>query len=155
MKRFTRLFTFVLVLAMLTVPTFAQDTSSTPVNNTTLALSYGLVIVLALLLVAAWIFGAYITGWLAKLVPPETAASIYQSGVRFGLQVALNQAGQTPSSLDDEFFEEMASARGLVATKTKNTDGTFSYVLTPKPPASTPPDLPASGAATTYPHSGS
>jgi hypothetical protein len=43
--------------------------------------------------------------------------------VRFGLQVALNQAAQTPSDLDDEFFAEMARLRGL--TVIKRIDGTY------------------------------
>ena len=60
---------------------------------------------------------------LATLVPPETAGAIYASGVRFGLQVALNQAAQTPNPLDDEFFIEMARLRGLQVIK--RIDGTY------------------------------
>jgi hypothetical protein len=92
-------------------------------------LAYGIVTVLALLLMGAMVFGAYVSGLLAKLVPPETAASIFQSGFRYGLQVALNQAGQTKSPLDDEFFQEMAQQRGLQVIRAQNSDGTFSYAV--------------------------
>jgi hypothetical protein len=84
---------------------------------------YGIIVVLAILLVGAMVYASSITRFLAQLVPPETASAIYASGVRFGLQVALNQAAQTPSQLDDGFFEEMARLRGLQVTK--HVDGTY------------------------------
>jgi hypothetical protein len=90
---------------------------------------YVIVVVLALLLVGAGVFNGYITNTLKTLVPPETANSIYQSGVRFGLQVALNQAAQTPTSMDDEFFTEMARLRGL--TVVKRIDGTYEVTTPP------------------------
>jgi hypothetical protein len=92
-------------------------------NDANLPLVYGVVGVLAILLVGAMIYSSTITRYLATLVPPETASAIYASGVRFGLQVALNQAAQTPSPLDDEFFVEMARLRGL--TVIKRVDGTY------------------------------
>src|SRR5687768_15898571 len=92
-------------------------------NDANLPLVYGVVGVLAILLVGAMIYSSTITRYLATLVPPETASAIYASGVRFGLQVALNQAAQTPSPLDDEFFVEMARMRGL--TVIKRIDGTY------------------------------
>lgn len=92
-------------------------------NDASLPLVYGIVGVMALLLIGAMIYGSYITRFLATLLPPETASAIYASGVRFGLQVALNQAGQTPGPLDDEFFIEMARLRGLQVIK--RLDGTY------------------------------
>jgi hypothetical protein len=70
--------------------------------------------------------------FLAKLVPPETASAIYASGVRFGFQIALNQASQTPTPLDDEFFEEMARLRGLQVVK--RADGSYEVTQPPAPP---------------------
>lgn len=109
-------------------PTDTSETpgSGIPANNETAPSSpiyYVIVVVMATLLVAVTIFGGYIINALKALVPAETAASIYQSGVRFGLQVALNQAAQTPGTLDDEFFTEMARLRGL--TVVKRIDGTY------------------------------
>lgn len=116
MKRFSTLFPFVtvLLLGLIAMPALAQDTGDAAAQN---PLYYGVVVVLALLLVAALIFGGYITQWLAKLVPPETATSIYQSGVRMGLQLALNQAVLTASPLDEEFFTDLATQRGYSVEK--------------------------------------
>ena len=97
-------------------------------NDANLPLVYGVVGVLGLLLVGAMIYSSTITRYLATLVPPETASAIYASGVRFGLQVALNQAAQTPSPLDDEFFSEMARLRGLQVTR--RIDGTYEVTQT-------------------------
>lgn len=130
MKHLRIILIVALSLALFTVPALAQDAPSDAAANT---LSYVIVVVLAVLLVGAMIFGAYVTGWLAKLVPPETAASIYQSGVRFGFQVALDKAAKTASPLDDEFFTELAQARGMSVEKIVAPDGTTQYVV--KPPA--------------------
>lgn len=105
------------------VPTLAPTAAPTPpvtppaAPTTADPIAYLIIVVLAVLVVAAGVYGGYITKFLATLVPPETAASIYQSGVRFGLQLALNRAAQTPSELDNEFFVEMARLRGLKVTK--------------------------------------
>lgn len=151
MKRFvTFAFVIALFLAMFTMPALAQDTI--PSDAATNTLSYVIVVVLAVLLVGAMIFGAYVTGWLAKLVPPETAASIYQSGVRFGFQVALDKAAKTASPLDDEFLTELARTRGMVVEKITAPDGTVQYVV--KSAVTPSPSLPTSGAATVYPDAG-
>lgn len=100
------------------------DTPVAPAGNDPLAIV--IVVVLALLLVAGGVYGARLTNLLATMVPPETAASIYQSGVRFGLQVALNQAATTATPLDDEFFMGMARDRGL--TVVKRIDGTYEVI---------------------------
>lgn len=115
------------------IPPAEQETPSEgdEANNETAPASpiyYVIVVVMALLLVGAGVFNGYITNALKTLVPAETANSIYQSGVRFGIQIALNQAAQTPSELDDEFFTEMAKLRGL--TVVKRIDGTYE-VTTP------------------------
>lgn len=128
MKHLRIILIIALFLALFTVPALAQDAPSDAAANT---LSYVIVVVLAVLLVGAMIFGAYVTGWLAKLVPPETAASIYQSGVRFGFQVALDKAAKTASPLDDEFFTELARARGYAVEKITAPDGATRYVVTP------------------------
>lgn len=94
-------------------------------------LVYVPVIILAGLLIGAFLLNSRLTGFLATLVPPEVAAKIYQDGVRFGFQIALNQAARTPGTLDDEFFEEMARLRGLQVTK--RADGTYD-VIQPSPP---------------------
>lgn len=91
-----------------------------PVNDT---VAIVVIVVLGTLLTGAGIYGAYITGWIAKLVPPETAASIFQAGFRFGIQAALNQAAGTVGTADDDFFLEMARARGLEVVK--NADGSY------------------------------
>lgn len=129
------LFLSLSVLAQETQPTLVPDLVATvtppaPVQVAAAAdsaLYYLVVVVLALLLTAAVVFGGYITKYLAALVPAETAASIYQSGVRLGIEVALNQAAKTSSPLDDEFFESMARQRGLVVTK--QADGSYSVSL--------------------------
>lgn len=133
MKRFNFLFfvVVVLLLGLFAMPLLAQDVPraestaaateaiisgpelQTIVSAETSPIYYLVVVVLAVLLVAAFIFAGYITGALAKLVPPETAASIYQSGVRMGIELGLNQAARTPTALDDEFFIGLASQRGL------------------------------------------
>lgn len=94
-----------------------------PVND---SLAIVVIVVLGTLLTGAGIYGAYITGWIAKLVPPETAASIFQAGFRFGIQMALNQAAGTAGTADDDFFLEMAKARGL--TVNKRADGTYEVI---------------------------
>lgn len=163
MKRFLSLFTLALFLGLFTVmPAFAQDTDAiaTSAFNASTILNYIVVIALAVLLVAALIFGGRIIPYLANLVPAETASSIYASGVRFGFQIALNRAAQTPSPLDDEFFEEMARTRGLQVIK--RPDGSYDVIQPPivkaqssnsVDPTSGLPNLPSSGAATTYPSS--
>lgn len=95
---------------------------------------YLVVVVLALLLVGAMVFSAHITKFIATMVPPETASSIYQSGVRFGLQMALNQARQTPMTADDDFFKDLARQRGLEVSLLP--DGTYEVKYVP--PAPTP-----------------
>ena len=84
---------------------------------TTDPIVYVIVVVLAVLLVAALAFGAHITRSLATLVPPEVATSIYQAGVQFGLEVALNQAAETETQVDDDFFKKLAADRGLEVTR--------------------------------------
>jgi hypothetical protein len=92
---------------------------------------YVVVIVLAVLLVAALVFGAQIVNALKTLVPPEIAFSIYQAGVRFGLQMALNEAAKTPTDVDDAFFKKLAADRGLIV----NRSGTGAYeVIYADPP---------------------
>jgi hypothetical protein len=99
-------------------------TADTPIND---ILGIGLVVVLALLLTVVLVFGPQLVKLLSTLVPPETAASIYESGVRFGYQIALNRAHATPNPLDDEFFLAGAKARGYTVTTLP--DG--SYVVEP------------------------
>lgn len=103
-------------------------------NDANVPLLYGAVGVMGALLTGAMAYSSYIMRFLAKLVPPETASAIYASGVRFGLQVALNHAAQTPSPLDDEFFTEMARLRGLQVVR--RIDGTYEVTqnLAPTPP---------------------
>lgn len=107
----------------ITTPTPAPGTIPTEGAVSVPFLVYVPVGVLAALLIGALVFGGRLMSFLAILVPPDTAAKIYQDGVRFGFQIALNQAAQTPGTLDDEFFEEMARLRGL--TVTRRADGSY------------------------------
>jgi hypothetical protein len=127
MKRFIQTLTLALFLGLFTVlPAFAQDdttTITTSAFNASTTMNYVIVVVLAVLLTGLLIFGSRMIPYLAKLMPPETASSLYEAGVRFGFELALNQAAQTPSLLDDEFFERMAQARGHRVTVFKDADG--------------------------------
>lgn len=89
------------------------DSSDDPLN-------YVIVVVAGVVIVAVLIFGGMIVGYVSKLVPPETANSIYQSGVRMGLQLALNNAAQTSTPYDNEFFEGLAQMRGYEVIKLAN-----------------------------------
>jgi hypothetical protein len=80
-------------------------------------INYVIVVIAGVVIVAVLIFGGVIVGYVSKLVPPETANSIYQSGVRMGLQLALNNAAQTPTPYDNEFFEGLAQTRGFEVIK--------------------------------------
>lgn len=126
----------VITLAVLTLfitgTTMAQDVVVTPAPDLAFqALIYGGLIVLALLILAALIFGARIVKALETLVPAETAASIYQSGLRLGIEFGLQRAQQTASPLDDEFFVGLAKQRGLTVHKDEN--GVY-HVVSPAEP---------------------
>lgn len=130
MKRFLQIVISALFLGLFIVPTFAQDTAETAASTGT-TLTYVVIIVLALLLVCAQVYGAYVTRFLAKLVPPETAASIYESGVRMAIEAGLNQAAATESELDDEFFLNLAKGRGLPVIK--HPDGSYTVQIPSAP----------------------
>jgi len=123
MKRFSYIFILALFLGLIAVPAFAQDATTAATLDASKLWNYFIVVVMAVLLVAFLVFGRYIIRLLTKLVPIETASSIYASGVRLGFEIALNQAAQTTSPLDDEFFEEMARLRGLKVTVNKDGEG--------------------------------
>lgn len=174
-----RLIILVLLMLMLSLPVLAQDptaeaTDSTPVTVTTGEggnvditveapetaepvarqqdpLNSLLVIVLAVLLSGSQVYGAYLTRLLSKFVPLETAQSIYQSGVRFGYETALNRAALTPNTDDDEYYIKEATARGYQVVK--RTDGSYQVSVPAKSTA--PVNLPLPGASTTSPSSGS
>lgn len=167
MKTLTRFVLMVALLLMLGLVVQAQDntsetaptpvttaipgnasgtTTSTPVDDTVNSI---VLIVLAVLLSGSQVYGAYITRFLARLVPPETAQSLYESGVRFGYQTALNRAALTPSADDDEYYIKEARARGLEVVTLPA--GGYQVKI---PPRTTPANLPTSGASSAYPTSG-
>ena len=90
-----------------------NDNQSSPVSP----IYYLIVGVLALLLVGAMVYNAQIVKFVATMVPPETATSIFQAGMRFGIQVALNEAVKTPTEADDDFFKKLAADRGLLVKR--------------------------------------
>jgi hypothetical protein len=91
----------------------ASDNESAPASP----IYYVIVGVLALLLVGAMVYNSQIVKFLATMVPPETAASIFQAGFRFGIQTALNEAVKTPTEADDDFFKKLAADRGLIVNR--------------------------------------
>lgn len=80
-------------------------------------INYVIVVIAGVVIVAVLIFGGVIVGYVSKLVPAETANSIYQSGVRMGLQLALDNAARTSTPYDNEFFEGLAQTRGFEVIK--------------------------------------
>lgn len=99
------------------------ETLPVPTSSTTEILGIAGVIAIVIVLTIGLVFGPQIIGYLSKLVPPETAASIYESGVRFGYQIALNQAASTANKYDDEFV--LSQARGRGYTVTSMPDGSY------------------------------
>lgn len=127
--------------------TVNQTGGETPTGNETPTapidpLSYIFVVLAGILVIAGGIYSRGIISLVATLVPPETATSIYQSGVRIGFQMALERAAQTPTLADDEFFTELAKTRGLLVIKSQNPDGTFSYTVSALPTPTTPSAAP-------------
>jgi hypothetical protein len=116
-------------------PAEPDDEGGTPnqgqIDNS--PITYVIIVVLALIVVASLVFNAQITRLLATMVPPETASSIYQAGVRFGLQVALNEAAKTETSADDDFFKKLAADRGLEVNRLAN--GLYEVKYMPPPQA--------------------
>jgi hypothetical protein len=113
-----------------TVTQPSEETSDAAQDN---PIDYILVVVGAVIIVAMLIFGAVLVRYVSKLVPAETAASIYQSGVRMGLELGLNTAARTASPLDDEFFTGLATMRGFEVIK--HADGHYEV----KTPTATAP----------------
>jgi hypothetical protein len=90
-------------------------------------LPYLIVFALAAFFIADKVWGGKVTDALKTLVPAETAAGIYQSGVRAGLELGLNQASQTPTPYDEQFFEWLSTQGGY--TVNKRPDGKYEVQL--------------------------
>jgi hypothetical protein len=84
--------------------------------------------VLAAIIVVDRITGQGLQKVLATLIHPDKAKMLIETGIRIGLQIALNNAAKTPDAADDA--EWIRQARDAGFTATLQPDGTYSLVRT-------------------------